>query len=390
MPITTTPLLALLIATSWACQGCLGTINRPSAEGERDAQMLAMLTEVPRPGSGAARQPVGGAREAAAGNTAAGNTAAGDTAGGVVFSFHAFGDSAWSDTHPAAPAYTGGFQAAYRQFDPDSRFLGDLNYINWETSVGKICTRFWAPSTASTYAFLSRPEELGDATTLGFNLVGLANNHSFDCVASPEGNGPLQTLSHVAALRNALASGQKFALFSGVFGRLEEEGLTMDFPKSGVRIPVTFLSAYAGGDAQHCRNILCLSATPRFSVALERKAGLRVLTAHSWNAGSHAELSRTLVQWLKNGWADVAIGTGPHVAEKVSIVDTPRGKRVLATSLGNFIHPGLGAQPNNIVLQTTWRYEPKTSTLTLLSAGSTVVSCNAERCTPGKSQAYRL
>jgi poly-gamma-glutamate synthesis protein (capsule biosynthesis protein) len=347
--------------------------------------ILAMLTEVPRPRPGA------GTQQASGGTPASDSTTGGDEApGSVEFTLNAFGDSGWSDTHPAAPAYNGGFRNAYRQFDPDSRFLGDLNYINWETSVGKVCSRFWAPSTASTYAFLTRPEELADATALGFNLVGLANNHSYDCLSSPEGNGPLQTLSHVAALRNALASQNKFAVFSGIFGRLDEEAGTMEFAKSGVRIPVTFLSAYAGGDAQHCRNILCLSATPRFSAALGQRGGLRVLTAHSWNQGSHAELSRTLLQWLKNGWADVAIGSGPHIAEKVSIVDTPRGKRVLATSLGNFIHPGLGGQPNNIVLQTTWRYDPKTATLTLLRAGSTVVSCSAERCSPGRSQTYPL
>lgn len=307
----------------------------------------------------------------------------------VSFTFHAFGDAGWANSHGARPASPAGFRRAYGQFDRDNTLIGDLNYINWETSVGNRCDAFWAPLSPSTYAFLTPPAELADAIQLGFNLIGLANNHSFDCLRSPEGNGPLQTVAHLQILSQQLSSSSnRPVLFSGVFRSLNTEGQSQLFALRNGTVPVRFLSAYVGGDRNHCRHILCDSQLAGLKPTMAGAEGFRVLALHSWNPASHAKLKTILRAWLQEGLVDVAIGTGPHVAESVTVVTTPRGKGVLATSLGNFIHPGLSAQPNNIVLLSSWTLHQPSGRLQLQTLRTVRASCRAEQCRAGAATQY--
>jgi len=300
-----------------------------------------------------------------------------------TFTFSAFGDAGWADSHVSRPVYRGGFKRSFNSFDPKQQLLGDLNYINWETSVGNICSAFWARPSYSTYAFLTPPQELSDAISLGFNLIGLANNHSFDCLRSPEGIGPLQTASHITNLRNSSAASQNLPLFSGVFSAIPVSPDNSFFTVAGGSVNVHFLSAYVGGDAQHCRNMHCDSGIARYKKQMAAASGFRVLALHSWNPASHSRLKSILSAWLREGLVDAAIGTGPHIAESVTIVKTTRGDRILATSLGNFIHPSLGAQPNNIVLLSRWRYSTSTGAIMLESLKTVKTSCRGGYCARG-------
>lgn len=309
--------------------------------------------------------------------------ASGQAADTISFTFTAFGDAGFADSHVSRPVYRGGFRSAYNTFDPKLQLIGDINYINWETTVGNVCNAFWAPPSQSTYAFLTPPQELSDAVSIGFNLIGLANNHSFDCLRSPEGNGPLQTSGHITKLLKHASSSPNSPLFSGAFSATPASPATGTFKVTGGSVPVLFLSAYVGGDAQHCKNMLCDSGLARYKKQMAAASGFRVLALHSWNAASHSKLKTILSAWLREGLVDVAIGSGPHVAESVSIVKTPRGNRVLATSLGNFIHPSLSSQPNNISLFSRWRYNTSSRTIEIESLKSVKISCRAETCKRG-------
>ena len=304
----------------------------------------------------------------------------------ISFTFSAFGDAGWADSHVSRPVYRGGFKRAYSTFDLKRELIGDINYINWETTVGNICSAFWSPPSHSTFAFLTPPQELSDALSIGFNLIGLANNHSFDCLRSPEGNGPLQTADHITNLLRQPSVSPNLPLFSGVYSATPASPATGTFKVTGGSVPVLFLSAYVGGDAQHCENMLCDSGLARYKKQMAAASGFRVLALHSWNAASHAKLKLILSAWLREGLVDAAIGSGPHVAESVSIVKTPRGNRILATSLGNFIHPSLSAQPNNIALLSRWRYDASTGNIGLEVLKSAKVSCRSEACTLGTTK----
>jgi hypothetical protein len=68
--------------------------------------------------------------------------------------------------------------ATLKAFDPSQRILkGDLNFINWEAGVGTRCNSYFNVD----FAFLTRPEAIKEAFEHGFNLFGMANNHSEDC-----------------------------------------------------------------------------------------------------------------------------------------------------------------------------------------------------------------
>lgn len=374
-PLASLASVALLIA------GCAqGGLGRGASQEHQasPAHLQSLLQQVPAGGTAGAASPDGAI------------TGGETTRESVEFTFNAFGDSGWAGTHISQPRYQSGFRKAYLQFDASKALMGDINYINWETSVGKVCTSFWSPPSRSTYAFLTRPEELSDAVGLGFNLIGLANNHSYDCLRSPEGNGPLQTWYHVDQLRRQLNSQSRLALFSGVFKSPNDEAPSALVPTPSGDVPVRFLSAYVGGDASHCRAILCDKSLERYAASMASQPGLRVLALHSWDVSSHRRLQAILRSWIARGLVDVAIGSGPHVAESVTVFRSPKGSAVLATSLGNFIHPSLSSQPNNIVLRTAWAYDSKKRRLTLKSLRTTTVSCHAEKCKQIQTRSYAV
>ncbi len=294
----------------------------------------------------------------------------------IEFSFTAFGDSGWANTHKGRPVYTGGFTKSFNRFDNNQVTLGDINYINWETSVGKQCDKFWSKQTPSTFAFLTHPQELEDTIKLGFNVIGLANNHTFDCLRSPEGNGPIQTYNYISKFRQA----NKNIAFSGVFKTETQEPVMLSIKLEQGDVPITFLSAYVGGYQGHCSNITCTLNLSKYKPSFKDTKRLRILALHSWNKSSHNQLKTILRSWVKNNLVDIAIGTGPHIAEKIEIVNTSNGKRIIATSLGNFIHPSLSRQSNNSVLQSKWNFNPRSSKFNLLSAEEIKASCDGESC----------
>ena len=301
----------------------------------------------------------------------------GQHAKGQDFTFHAFGDAGWAETHKGNPQYNKGYLKAYKRFDPNKQLIGDLNYINWETGVGNKCSEFWSQQSPSTYAFMSPTNDLRDAINHGFNVIGLANNHSYDCLRSPEGEGPLQTYNNVKAIQSKL--GPKRFVFSGIYKSFNEEGQQKWLKASNKGIPIIFASAYVGGNASHCQHILCTYDLEQLKNKFKDKKALRVLALHSWNKSTHAKLKQILRSWTRQGLVDLAIGSGPHIAESIEIVPTKDGNKILATSLGNFIHPSLAPQPNNSVLTTRWKYT-ENQRFQLLEAKNIKVSCDGGEC----------
>ena len=293
-----------------------------------------------------------------------------------TFTFTAFGDAGWADTHIKRPRYSGGFEKAFLRFNSKQNTLGDINYINWETSVGTQCDQFWTKHTPSTFAFLTHPNELEDAIKLGFNVIGLANNHTFDCIRSKEGNGPIQSYRFIADFQKKNPN----IAFSGVFAKASEEPTLKDIALKQGNVPVTFLSAYVGGNSSHCANMSCSINLSRAKAAFSDKRRLRILALHSWNKSSHQELKATLRHWVQSNLVDIAIGTGPHIAESIEIINTKNGKKILATSLGNFIHPSLSPQPYNAVLQTTWKINHSSKEPELIKVNAIKASCDGGSC----------
>ena len=117
------------------------------------------------------------------------------------------GDSAWVYSSPsprrpnAAPGnYQGGYGNALRNFgtaNTASLYNGHLNFINLESVVGEYCDNIRG---SVDFYFLTHPDNVKQAADYGFNLFGLANNHSQDCnngrafkASSSKKHGPLMT-----------------------------------------------------------------------------------------------------------------------------------------------------------------------------------------------------
>ena len=56
-----------------------------------------------------------------------------------------------------------------------------------------------------------------------------------------------------------------------------------------------------------------------------------MLALHSWNKSTHAQLKQILRTWTRQGLVDLAIGSGPHIAESIEVIPTKDGTGRVAT-----------------------------------------------------------
>ena len=254
------------------------------------------------------------------------------------------GDAAMANTHQQPLPAT--FGEKLDAFDPTGKsYRGDLSFINWETTVGDRCNQFWAPLGPSSFAFMSHPDNLGALYQRGFNLIGLANNHTRDCPNAEDGqDGAKVSANHLESFSQE--SGAEW-LWHGVGAQKEAQIRTLNI--KGREVKVAFANIYlADGD---CTYVTCRADKKTVLRSLrDADADIRILSIHSWTAQTQQELVNTGVEFIQYYDGDVVFGHGPHVWKPVRVVESPRGKKgVLFESLGNFIHPALLPRTENIV-----------------------------------------
>ncbi|WP_069791557.1 CapA family protein [Cyanobacterium sp. IPPAS B-1200] len=226
-------------------------------------------------------------------------------------------------------------------------YRGDLSFLNWENVVGIRCNTFRGTSSRNSFTFVSHPENLAQAYERGFNLIGLANNHSWDCPRGENGlDGALMTASHMANLTQNLGANW---LWHGV-GKPQEKNVavvqTMEIKGRSVR--VAFASLYLGGA---CNNITCISDRDAILRSLrDAHADIRILSLHSWKDQTQQQLVNLGSSFIRQYNGDIVFGHGPHVWRPVTIVNKLSGKQgIMFQSLGNFIHPNLRARGQDMI-----------------------------------------
>ncbi len=258
------------------------------------------------------------------------------------------GDSAWATSHDHTPM-SPGFGAAVHRFDPSGRFYrGDLSFMNWESVVGPYCATFATPrQTPVDFAFISDPRNLAQAYALGFDLIGLSNNHARDCTnSSPNGEaGELMTVREMSKM-----DGNAW-IWNGV-AKTEAERTHVKvraFTIKGRAVRVAFGSIYYGKD--DCGLAACRGDAPTVMHNLQHAdADLRILAMHSVDAENQEEAARAGAEFVTKYGGDVVFGHGPHVWRPVRIYRKPNGRRgVVFESLGNFLHPGLAWKTTNFI-----------------------------------------
>lgn len=278
------------------------------------------------------------------------------------------GDSGWN--YPDKPAagrkvpLAPGLGQALAAIDPEKAiFKGDLSFINFEGVVAERCEKIRG---SVDYYFLIHPANVLEAFDHGFNLFGLANNHSQDCnegrarADSAPVHGPLATAESMA--RAAL---QSPLLWHGVGeGDTALSVRTGTFDIRGRPVAVALGSiSIIGWDIPHSASVN-FGAKP---AALKRArellksfqavpADFRILAIHTQDASGNAKpeaqafllLKQIATEFITEYGGHVVYGHGPHTWGGVKVLDRAGGGRgVIFTSLGNFIHQGLGKNADN-------------------------------------------
>ena len=268
-----------------------------------------------------------------------------DAAATDLIDVRGVGDSAFSKTHEKdpMPAQLG---AALDRFDASGKLIkGDLTFMNWESVVGDHCDQFSKPYVAgSSYAFLSRAENLAQAYARGVNLVGLSNNHSRDC-----SNGGGETTSSRMSVTALEAMADNAWIFAGMSAREEDKSKAKvrTFTIKGKPVRVAFASVYTGRAS--CPLATCQGDTEAILKSLrDAPADLRIIALHSQD--SQPALLKTGTDFIEKYNGDVVFGHGPHVWKPVHIVRKADGRKgAFFESLGNFLHPGCAGQTRNFI-----------------------------------------
>jgi hypothetical protein len=264
------------------------------------------------------------------------------------------GDSGWANTHEKTPM-AAAFGPALDRFDASGDgYRGDLSFINWETVVGTSCTQFGsAYSPGRSYAFVSRAENLVQASDKGFNLIGLSNNHTRDCYASPDTSLTGESASPDMTAKAIEGLGEHPWLWAGVSSTRDandhSRARVRTFRIKGRDVRVAFASTYMGRPS--CPRASCKGDKTQLLESLrDAQADIRILALHSMAAADQDELVRLGTEFVKKYGGDVVFGSGPHVWKPVRVVRKDSGGTgVVFESLGNFIHPSLGAQAKNFI-----------------------------------------
>ncbi|MFZ9520913.1 MAG: CapA family protein, partial [Silvanigrellaceae bacterium] len=256
------------------------------------------------------------------------------------------GDSAWSGLRSSsAPA--SGMKTALEQFDPSRRILkGDLNFINWESSVGTRCSSYYNVD----YAFLSRPEAVLQAFEHGFNLFGLANNHSEDCASGvhPDGQGVPGAVATAAHMK--ILSHQKPLAWHGVgpaAGLSSPSILTFSVKSRLVKV---VFGSIAFQDWE-CVESACEARVQALLGGMKSAAGdLRILSVHSQGNAAFIRGKNWSERFIREFSGDVVFASGPHTWAGVKIVERDSGGRgVVFNGLGNFMHNQVAPNPDNLI-----------------------------------------
>ena len=256
------------------------------------------------------------------------------------------GDSGWSGLRATQPPASG-MGTTLRAFDPSHKILkGDLNFINWESGVGSRCNSYFNVD----FAFMSRPDAIKEAFEHGFNLFGLANNHSEDCLSGVEPEGQVVAGAVATSRYMKQFSNQNPVLWQGV-GPKDVLSLPsiVTFSLKGRNVKVIFGSITF-------QDWECVESTcePRVNALLQNMkaaAGdLRILSVHSQGSGPFQRGKAWSERFIRDFSGDIVFASGPHTWAGVKAIPSNSGRTgVVFHGLGNFIHNQVSPNSDNLI-----------------------------------------
>ena len=251
------------------------------------------------------------------------------------------------------------FEERLRDFDPNGEILlGDLNFINWESSLAEECTVSKNKYVKKGYSFISHPEAFEGALNFGYNLFNLTNNHSRDCyqVAHDEEVSYEQSEKETLQIISKLSDDYDF-VFHGM-GKNQEERFSpkvFNITKDGQEVTLAFNGVYAH---YHNRPTYCQRYSNCFEHADEimrrlqnSNADIKILSIHSQGEMGYRRSQQLAQRFIFEFNGDLVLAHGTHSIKAVKVVKKANGydQGVIFEDLGNFLHPGIRGHHENML-----------------------------------------
>lgn len=237
-------------------------------------------------------------------------------------------------------------------------FKSDLNIVNLETTVLDRLPNEGLPHKG--YLFSTHPEGIEHMAELGVNMWTLGNNHvwdygedglcltlqNLDCLGCKH-VGAGRNLAEAKSVRILRMKGRRIAV--GSIGIIDNQH---HFHRADKHTPGTLSYRNRNGFEDY---ELVLDQLAKV------KAHYRILAIHYGTEYSTSIDYRQRERFhlaITRGKADLVVGHHPHVIRPVEIVEHDGRKRIIAYSLGNFLHPGTGnieykSPPHNLGMALT-------------------------------------
>lgn len=200
----------------------------------------------------------------------------------------------------------------------------DLRYYNQESIIGgkKI--------GVSHYPRLNSPEEIGEnLISIGFNLVSLANNHSFD--------------KGEAGLQNSIAfwKSQDGVKTAGSYSSFEEQSNIPVYEQNGIKYAFLAYTMCTNGlsapkGKEYYVNVYDETQVKNdVTTARNNGAEVVIVSMHWGNEYTHVPTSvqKETATYLSNLGVNLIIGSHPHVIQPMEYINDT----LVIYSLGNFI-----------------------------------------------------
>lgn len=204
----------------------------------------------------------------------------------------------------------------------------DLAFINQETPFGGDV------KPISGYPLFNTPDQVGyDLMELGFDIIGIANNHMLDSYAS----GYQRTIDFWKAQEDVLAIG-------GYENEEDFENIRV-IEKNGIKIAFLAYTYGTNGLSLPKNSELVIPLYDDETIDRQTKAARKiadcVIVSVHWGTEDsftpNADQKRKAQIMVNNG-VDVIIGHHPHVLQPMKEVERPDGgKTLIMYSLGNFL-----------------------------------------------------
>ncbi len=208
----------------------------------------------------------------------------------------------------------------------------DLNLLNLEASLTRTCTKF----SSKEFAFATSPASVIEFAKWGFNMIGIANNHSLDCV-SPRSRNEIS-----AAVGEVLRQAPN-TVFHGV-AKNERELLTVAIQTiRGIKIGMVSVKGWANGSRANIANLA--NRKKIFTALKNTDVDIRILMYHGGEELSREPTPSNILvehEFIAKYDGDIVFAHHPHVMQGIEILKKQDGKNaVIFHSLGNFLHDGL-------------------------------------------------